>query len=97
MIETSVRSACVERRADGADAAVHHVGRRDDVAAGLGLDQRLLHQHLHGLVVDDVAVAQQAVMAVAGIGIERHVAEDADLGHLLLDRADRAAHQIVRD
>ena len=34
-------------------------------------------------------------MAVAGIGIERDVAEDADLRHLLLDRADGAADQIV--
>ena len=68
----------VERRADRADAAVHHVGGRDDVAAGLGLHQRLLHQHLDGLVVEDDAVAHQAVMAVAGIGIERDVAQDAD-------------------
>ena len=75
--------------ADRADAAVHHVGGRDDVAAGLGLHQRLPHQHRDRLVVEDVAVAHQAVMAVAGVGIERHVAEHADLGHRLLDRADR--------
>ena len=55
-----------------------------------------LHQHLDGLVVEDGAVAQQPVMAVAGIGIERDVAEDADLRHLLLDRAYGAADQIVR-
>ena len=59
-------------------------------------DQRLPHQHGDGLVVEDDAVAQQAVMAVAGVGIERHVAEDADLRHFLLDRADGAADQIVR-
>ena len=35
-------------------------------------------------------------MAVAGIGIERHVAEDADLRHLLLDGADGAADEVVR-
>ena len=34
----------LQRRADRADAAVHHVGRRDDVGAGLGLDQRLLDE-----------------------------------------------------
>ena len=59
-------------------------------------DQRLPDQHRDGLVVDDLAAAQQPVMAVAGVGIERHVAQDADLGHLLLDRADRPADQIVR-
>ena len=58
--------------------------------------QGLLHQHLDGLVVEDGAVAHQAVMAVAGVGIERDVAEDADLRHLLLDGADGAADQIVR-
>ena len=37
----------------------------------------------------------QPVMAVAGIGIERHIAQHADLRHRLLDRAHRAADQIV--
>ena len=31
----------VQRPADGADPAVHHVGGRDHVGAGLGLDERL--------------------------------------------------------
>ena len=35
-------------------------------------------------------------MAVAGEGIERDVAQDADLGHFLLDGADGAADEIVR-
>ena len=34
-------------------------------------------------------------MAVAGVGIERDVGQDADLGHRILDRLDRAADQIV--
>ena len=55
-----------------------------------------LHQHLDRLVVDDVAVAHQAVMAVAGVGVERDIAQDADLRHRLLDRADGAADEIVR-
>ena len=59
------------------------------------LHQRLLHQHLDGLVIEDHAVAQQPVMAVAGVGIERDVAQDADVRHFLLDRADGAADEIV--
>ena len=35
-------------------------------------------------------------MAVAGEGIQRHVAEHADVGEFLLDRAHRLADQIVR-
>ena len=95
MIDTSMKSACIEAGANRADPAVHHVGGRDDVAAGLGLDQRLLDQNLDGLVVDDGAVAQKAVMAMAGIGIERDIAEHAELRHLLLDGANCAADQIV--
>ena len=87
MIDTSVKLRGIERLADRADAPVHHVGGRDDVAAGFRLHQRLLDQHRDGFVVEDDAVAQQAVMAVAGEGIERHVAEDADVRHFLLDRA----------
>ena len=41
----------LERVAHRADAPVHHVARRDDVGAGLGVRQRLLHQRLDGHVV----------------------------------------------
>ena len=37
----------------------------------------------------------QPVMAVAGIGVERHVAHDADVRHRRLDGAHRPADQIV--
>ena len=40
-------------------------------------------------------LVDQPVMAVRGIGIERDVGQHADLGHRILDRADRAAHQVV--
>ena len=39
----------------------------------LRLHHRLLDQHGNGFVVEDFAVAQQPVMAVAGEGIERDV------------------------
>src|SRR5262249_57061491 len=67
-----------------------------EVAADLGRNQRLHHQSLHGLVVEYDAIAQQAVMAVAGVGIESDVAEYPDLRHSLLDGPDGSTHQIVR-
>ena len=36
------------------------------------------HSTSIGLVVDHIAVAQQSVVAVGGVGIERHVAHHAD-------------------
>ena len=47
------------------------------------------------LVVENAAVLDQAVMAVAGVGIERDIAEDAEIGKFLLDRAHGLADQIV--
>ena len=89
-------AARLERGADRADAAVHHVRRRDDVGPGLGLDQRLVGEHLDRVVVDDIAgVVGQPVVAVRGIGIERDVGEHADVGHRILDLADRAADEVV--
>jgi hypothetical protein len=89
-----IRPALFQRAADGADAAVHHVAGRHDVHAGLGLHQRLLRQHGHGLVVEDVAgVVEQAVLAVAGEGVQRHVGQQAQLGEALLQFAHRARHQ----
>ena len=84
-----------QRRADGADAAIHHVGRRDDVAAGLDLHQGLAHQCLDGGVIVHIAVADQPVMAMRCVGIQRHVAQHADLRHRRLDGAHGAADQVV--
>ena len=55
-----------------------------------------LHQHRDGLVVEDDAIAQQPVMAVAGEGVERHVAQHPEAGNLALDGANRPADQVVR-
>jgi hypothetical protein len=44
------------------------------------LGQRLLAQHLEVSSLTIVPSAEQPVMAMAGIGIERHVADDADAG-----------------
>jgi hypothetical protein len=83
--------------ADGGDAAVHHVGRRDDIAARLDLEQRLLDEDRNRFVVGDVLVVavEHAVVAVARVGIERHIAEHADLRHGLLDRTHRAADEVL--
>ena len=86
----------IERLADGADAPVHHVGRRDDVGTGLGLDQRLHHQPLDRCVVDDLLALHDAVMAVAGIGVERHIGDEADVRHRRLDGAQRLADEVLR-
>jgi hypothetical protein len=44
MMPVLVEPALVERLADGSDAAVHHVGRGDEVGAGRGVRERRLHE-----------------------------------------------------
>ena len=86
-----------ERAADHADAAIHHVGRRDNVGTGICLINRLIDQHRHGIVVQDIArVVDQPVLPMRGIRVERYVGQHADLIAMRgLDGADGLAHQIV--
>ena len=79
MIFNVAQARGVERldRADAASPSCR--GRRGpDDEAGLGLHQRLPHQHRHRFVVEDHAVANKAVMAVAGVGVKRDVAQMLD-------------------
>ena len=94
-----MRTCCepgpVERLAHRADPPVHHVGGCDDVAAGLGLHDGLPPQDLDGLVIGDIAVANDPVMAVRGERVERHVAQHAELRHGFLQRRHGAADEIA--
>ena len=67
-------SRVFEGFADGEDAAVHHVGRGDDLRACVGVAQGLFYQNFDGFVVEDVAVCiGQPVLPVDGVGVEGDV------------------------
>ena len=85
-----------QRGADGADAPVHHVRRRDDVRSGARLIERLTDEDIDAGIVDDPVLGiEQTVVAVAGVRVERDVGQDADVRAAGLDRGDGAAHQIA--
>ena len=89
-------AGAVEGPTDRPHAAVHHVGRGHDLAARLGEHHRLAAEHLDRLVVENPAFAEQAVVTVAGVGVERHVADDAHrVAELPPDRPHGAADEIV--
>src|SRR4029077_7191402 len=46
----------IERLADGGDAAVHHVGRSDDVHAGTGQRDQSAGKEIEGRVVYDLVI-----------------------------------------
>ena len=85
----------VERLADRADAAVHHVARRDEVSASLGVRNGHLLEHFDGFVVENDAIPDEAVVAERGERVERDIGHDAQLGHGRLDGADRLLENAV--
>ena len=98
MIATSMMPCLVERGADRADAAVHHVRRRDDVDARLRRTSAAVRdQQLERCVVVDVAaVVEDAAVAVVGVLAVAEIGRDHHLGQRRFDRADRALHDAVR-
>ena len=71
----------VQRGADGGDAAVHHVGRGDDVGAGLGVgDGGAGEQRQRGVVVDLAGRRDDAAVAVRGVLAEADVGDDDEAG-----------------
>jgi hypothetical protein len=86
----------LKRLADRADAPVHHVAGRHDVHARFGVGEGLAGEHLHRFVIDDVAgVVEHAVLAVAGVGVERHVGHHAQVRKLFFQRPHHARDQAV--
>ena len=76
MIGVSESPCVVERGAQRADAAVHHVARRDDVGAGRGLrDGGAREQLERGVVVDVAVLAQHAAVAVGGVLAQAQVGD----------------------
>ena len=85
----------VELVADRPDPAVHHVARRDRVGAGLGVGDRRFRQQLDGDVVVDLAVADEAAVAVRGVLAEADVGDHRQVGVGLLQRPHRHLHDAL--
>ena len=91
-----LKTLVIKGFADGTDAAVHHVARADEIRTGAGLHHRLLAELINGLVVQhDTLFTDDAVMAIAGIRIERDIRHDRHLRDLLLQLSDRTGNQSV--
>ena len=69
------------------DAAVHHVGRRDEVGAGHGVRQRGSRQLFDRGVVDDLVAVDDAAVAVRGVLAQADVGHDEEVADLALECA----------
>ena len=94
MIE-SLEALVVERAANGGHAAVHHVGRRHDVGAGLGVADRHLGEQFERHVVDDLAVLHHPAMAVVHVLAQADVGDHDQVGCLVFDGAHGELHDAL--
>ena len=85
----------VELLPDRAHAAVHHVGRRDDVGSGARVRQRRRRQPFERGIVVDVAVDHLAAVAVAGVLAIADVGHDQQIGQGAFHRAHGSLHDAV--
>ena len=89
----------IERFADRADAAVHHVARRDKIGAGGGVRERGFHEQFHALVIQDMEMVavdpRDSAMAVAHVFAETDIGDDEQIGAFGLDRTNRLLHDAI--
>ena len=80
---------------DRANTAIHHVGRGDDIAAGICLMHRQFTQNGDGFIIQNLAINKQPVMPMIGKWIERDITDDTKVWVGRLDGSNSAADQIV--
>ena len=90
-----LEAAVVERVADRAHAAVHHVARRNDVRARLDVRHRRAREQLERRVVRHLAVDDHAAVSVRRVLAETHVGHQHQLGEARPQRAQRLLHDSV--
>ena len=85
----------LQRTPDRANAAIHHVGRGQNITARLNLRQALLDQQIDSGVIEDDAVLHHPVMAMIGKGVERYIADYAHFRRSILHRLDRPHDEAI--
>ena len=79
------------------NAMIHHVARRDDIGARLGVGHRFAREQVErGIVVHVALGREQAAVAMIGVLTHAHVGHHQQLRILALDRAHRFGHGTVR-
>ena len=90
----------VERFADRADSAVHHVARGHDVGPRARVAEGRFSENFQCcVVVDDHALrrlAEDAAMTVLGVLVDAHVGDDEQLGGGVFHCGDGARHGALR-
>ena len=70
------------------DSTHHHVTGSDDVGTSTGLGDGLLTELVDGNIVEDLAIFDDTIVALIGVGIKGDIGTNDTVGVLLLDHAD---------
>ena len=87
-----VEATLVERLADCADAAVHHVGWRDDVGTCGGVRDGGANKLIHRRIVHDLIVPDDAAVAMVGVFAQTDVGHHEDARQFAFERAHGILH-----
>ena len=94
-----IKALGVERFADRADAAVHHIAGRHHVGADLRVRQRGFYQKIDCLIVEHMEMiavdARHAAMSVAHVFTQTNIRDDDDFRTFLFDRSHRFLHDSI--
>ena len=90
-----VRTPVAERNAQRANRPLEHPRWDQKVGARIGVDFRDGRQALECRRDVGAMFTEQHALPVRGVGANAHVAHNTELGHGLLDRSDRAGHDVV--
>jgi hypothetical protein len=65
-------------------------------SAPAGVTKRLFGQHFQRFIIQNIATCvDQAILAMTGVGIERHIGNHPQLWKLTLQRPDNARYQTL--
>ena len=88
-------AAGLQHIANSQNPPVHHIRRGDNITSGISKGTRLFNQNFNAGIVQNFAlIAQHAIMAMVGIGIESNITYNADIRTGCFNRSYRLADQI---
>ena len=91
-----LKSGVIEGFSNGTNASVHHVARANQIGTSLRLHHRLTTAQLNGLVIEHHPVlADDAVMAITGIGVKGHIGHDRHIGQISFELTNGCWDQAV--
>ena len=91
-----MRKGCfIQSCPNSTNAAIHHIGWRDNIRAALGIIDGLFDQDIQGGIIINTPIADQTVMTMCGKWIKRNINNNAHVRFCRFNGGNRPTDQIV--